>query len=91
MPAATIQISAKISAETRDLLERYVRTNGVKKSHLIETALLHHLRALDAVPADLLIPPFLELSRQSGERVLDLIDDSQPPTDAMKALYQPVE
>ncbi len=32
------QISATISPETRDLLERYVSAHGVKKSHLIETA-----------------------------------------------------
>lgn len=40
------QISATISPETRDLLERYVSAHGVKKSHLIETAVLHHQRVL---------------------------------------------
>ena len=38
----------------RDLLDRYVRTTGVKKGHLLEEALLHHLRALDALPADVM-------------------------------------
>ena len=88
MSGATTQISASISEETRELLERYVRLYGVKKSHVIETALRHHLRVLDEIPADVLIPPVLEVSRASGERVLDLIENPPPPpTDAMKALY----
>ena len=87
MAAAPTQISASISVETRELLEQYVRANGVKKSHLIETALLHHLKALEEIPADLLIPPVLEVTRKSGERVLDSIDNPPQPTAAMKALY----
>ena len=61
------QISANISPETRELLEKYVATHGVKKSHLIETAVLHHLKALDEIPVDLHIPPEIEISRKSGE------------------------
>lgn len=40
--------------------------HGVKKSHLIETAVLHHLSALDSIPADLIIPPVIEVSRATG-------------------------
>jgi len=42
------QISAQISDTTRKLLERHVRRTGIKKGHLVEQALLHHLQALDA-------------------------------------------
>ncbi len=44
MGTGLTQISASISVETKQRMEQYVRTHGVKKSHLIETALLHHLR-----------------------------------------------
>lgn len=81
------QISANISAETRELLERYVATHGVKKSHLIETAVLHHLKALDEIPADLLIPPEIEISRLSGERLVESIEKPKRPTKAMRELY----
>ncbi len=87
MPMDQIQISATISVETRELMEQYVRSHGVKKSHLVETALLHHLKALDEIPADLLIPPVVQVSRKSGERVLDLIQNPPAPTNAMKALF----
>lgn len=84
---APTQISANISAETRELLERYVATHGVKKSHLIETAVLHHLAALDAVPADLIIPPTIEVSRETGKRIADRIQNPKPPTAAMREMF----
>lgn len=87
MAERATQISANISLETRERMEQYVRVHGIKKSHLIETALLHHLRALDEIPADLVIPPILELSRKSGERVLERLENAPAPTAAMKALF----
>ena len=84
---ASTQISANISAETRELLERYVAAHGVKKSHLIETAVLHHLSALDSIPADLIIPPIIEVSRTTGNIIMDRIENPKPATDAMRALF----
>ncbi|MFN9464798.1 MAG: hypothetical protein ACK6B2_16465 [Planctomycetota bacterium] len=81
------QISANISDETRELLERYVALHGVKKSHLIETAVLHHLSALDAIPADLIIPPAIEVSRATGNTILDRIEKPRSATAAMRALF----
>mgnify|MGYP001190354278 CR=1 FL=1 len=81
------QISANISVETRKLLERYVAAHGVKKSHLIETAVLHHLSALDSIPADLIIPPMVEVSRATGKTILDCIENPKPATAAMRALF----
>ena len=82
------QISANISPETRELLERYVLIHGVKKSHLIEMAVLHHLKALDEIPADLHIPPEIEITRQSGEKLAESIAKPKRPTKAMRELYR---
>jgi uncharacterized protein (DUF1778 family) len=87
MAGGSTQISANISVETKERMEQYVRAHGIKKSHLIESALLHHLRALDEIPLDLLIPPVLELTRESGERVLERLKNPPVPTAAMKALF----
>ena len=35
------------------MVERYTEARGVKKGHLIEEALLHHLQALRELPADI--------------------------------------
>ena len=86
MNSAT-QISANISSETRELLERYVAAHGIKKSHLIETAVLHHLSALDSIPSDLIIPPMIEVSRATGERILNRIENPRPHTAAMRELF----
>ncbi len=61
------QISALVSRTTRNLLERHARATGVKKGHLIEEALRHHLRALEELPADAVVHPTLVVTRASGE------------------------
>ena len=67
------RISARISKETRELVERHAGAHGVKKSALVEQALLHHLLALRELPADAIIPHRLELSETSFEHVARLI------------------
>lgn len=50
------RISAQISDTTRRLVDRHVRRTGVKEGHLVEQALLHHLQALDEIPAEYVVP-----------------------------------
>jgi len=84
---APTQISATISPETRELLDRYVAAHGLKKSHLIETAVLHHISALDSIPADLIIPPVIHVSFETGKEILDRIENPKAPTKAMQDLF----
>jgi predicted short-subunit dehydrogenase-like oxidoreductase (DUF2520 family) len=60
------QISAQISETTRELMERHVRRAGVKKGHLIEQALLHHLQALEELPAEYIVHPRIVVSRRTA-------------------------
>lgn len=80
------QISAPISQETKDLLEKHVKATGIKKGHLIESALRYHLRALHELPADVLVPARLVLTRQSFKDVVDRIRSPGPPTDDLRDL-----
>ena len=82
-----VQLSAYVSEETRKLLDRYVRERGVKKAFVIESALLHHLRALQELPADVIIPPRLVVSRQSGQEIMESLENPPEATDSMKALF----
>lgn len=84
---STRQISAHISVDTGELLERYVARHGVKKSHLIETAILHYLSSLEAIPTDLVIPPVIKVSRETGNKILTAIENPKPATKAMRALF----
>ncbi len=75
-----------LSEEIREQLERYAKAHGVKKGHLVEEALRHHLEALHELPADVIIPPKLVLTKTSFEAVAGRIAKPRKPTAAMKAL-----
>ena len=81
------QISAVVSRTTKELLERYVRATGVKKGHLIEQALRHHLQALQEVPADVIVHPKLVVTRKSGEKVRKEMERGKP-TRALRDLMR---
>lgn len=71
------QISALVSRTTKELLERHVRATGVKKGHLVEQALRHHLQALQELPADIVIHPKLVVKRKSGDARLGVDQPAQ--------------
>ena len=75
-----MQISADISRGTKQLLERYSRAHGVKKQFLIESALLHHIQALEELPASVIIPPRLTVSAASGRNIAALLAKRRKPT-----------
>jgi hypothetical protein len=81
------QISALVSETTRDLLERHVRATGVKKGHLVEQALRHHLQALQELPADIIVHPRLVVTRKSGEAILRELEKGKP-TNALRDLMR---
>lgn len=51
---------------------------GVKKGHPIEDAQLHHLRALDVLPAEVIVPPRLKVSRRSGKEIVKRVSVPRP-------------
>ena len=83
-----IQISAPVSKETKDLLERHVKATGIKKGHLIESALRHHLRALQELPAEAIIPPRLVLTRKSFDDFVKRLRSPGTPTSALRDLMR---
>lgn len=79
----TTQVSAYISNETRANMEHYSATYGVKKGYLIENALNHYLQALYEIPEEFIIPSQLVLSRESFDKVLDMIENPPEPSQAL--------
>ncbi len=84
----TTQVSAVISRSTKDLLDRYVAESGMKKTRVIEDALRYHLRALDEIPTEFMIPPRVVLTRESAERVLRELESTAESTPALRALLK---
>jgi hypothetical protein len=80
-------ISAIVSQSTRDLLERHLRATGVKKGHLVEQALRHHLQALQEIPAEFIIHPKIVVTRRSGAAILKKMRSGKP-TKALRDLMR---
>ncbi len=82
------QVSAPISKETKELLERQSKATGVKKGHLIESALRYHLRALQELPADALVPPRIVLTRRSFQQVVERLRSPGEPPEELRVLMR---
>lgn len=83
---ADTQISAYVSKSTKQQVERYAEAHGVKKGHLVEEALLHHLQALRELPADIVIPPRLTVTPKTFDAVARLVTKPRKPTKALRRL-----
>lgn len=83
-----MQISAQISKETKDRLESYSRAHGIKKQFLIESALLHYLRAVDELPANITVPPRLIVTERGARQIASLISGKRKPTRALVELMR---
>ena len=86
--ARVAQISAPVSKETKALLDRQAKATGVKKGHLIESALRYHLRALQELPAEALVPARIVLTSSSFARVLERLRSPGAPTKALRDLMR---
>jgi len=79
----TTQVSAYISNETKMNLERYSTQNGMKKAFLIENAINHYIQALESIPSEFIVPTNIVLSQESFENVMDMVENSPKPTQAL--------
>ncbi|QTA93361.1 Uncharacterized protein dnm_094620 [Desulfonema magnum] len=80
MIASQIQVSARVSPETKRMMDEYVQAKGEKETVLIETALLHHLQALRELPEDVVIPPRILVSEDSGIHTSEKISHKDTKT-----------
>ena len=81
------QISALISDATHQRLERHARATGIKKGHLVEQALLHHLQALEELPVEYIVHPRIVVSADTFDRILDQMGTGRP-TRALRDLMR---
>lgn len=82
-----VQINARVSEATKELLEKESRMTGIKKEFLVEEALLHHFQALHELPPDVIIRPRLVISPATAEALLAQIEAPEP-TPALRALMK---
>lgn len=83
----TVQISAYVSAETKERLDATSRARGIKKAHIMEQALLHHLAAIEQLPADVIVPPRIVLRKDDFLALVEDLQADMEPTQALRDLF----
>ena len=86
MSVSTTQVSAFVTTETKEQLERYTRKTGIKKQHVINQALQHHLQAMTELPMDMVVHPRLVLTAASGRKVIAAVTGAAKPSTALREL-----
>jgi len=84
------RITARVSQATKELLDQHVRATGVKKGHLVEAALLHHVHALRMLPGDVVVHPRIVVSLRSAEEVGRALAGGRP-TRGLRELMNKME
>jgi len=82
------QISATISAATKDKLDRFTERHGLKKNFVVEQALLYFMEARRQLPDEALIPARLLLDDKVFDRIVHLLENPPAPTDALRELMR---
>jgi uncharacterized protein (DUF1778 family) len=82
------QISATVSAATKERLDRFTESHGLKKNYVVEQALLYFMEARKELPDEALVPARLVLDDKAFERVVALLERPPAPTDALRELMR---
>ena len=82
------QISATVSAATKERLDRFTESHGLKKNYVVEQALLYFMEARTALPDEALVPARVVLDDKAFDRVVDLLGRPPAPTDALRELMR---
>jgi len=82
------QISATISEATKERLDRFAESRGLKKNFVVEQALLYFMEARSELPDEALVPARLLLEDKAFDRIVKLVTSPQAPTEALRELMR---
>ena len=82
------RISATVSAATKERLDRFTDSHGLKKNYVVEQALLYFMEARRELPDEALVPARLVLEEGAFERLVDSLERPAAPTVALRELMR---
>jgi uncharacterized protein (DUF1778 family) len=82
------QVSATVSAATKERLDRFTERHGLKKNYVVEQALLYFMEARRELPDEALVPTRLVLDDATFKRVLAALERPAAPTAALRELMR---
>jgi hypothetical protein len=82
------QISATISEATKERLDRFSESHGLKKNFIVEQALLYFMEARRELPEEALVPARMVVDDASFDRIAALVTSPHAPTQALRELMR---
>jgi uncharacterized protein (DUF1778 family) len=82
------QLSATVSAATKEKLDRFTESHGLKKNFVVEQALLYFMEARRELPDEALIPARLVLEDDAFDGLVKLLEKPPAPTRALRELMR---
>lgn len=86
--SALSQISATISVATKERLDRFTESHGLKKNFVVEQALLYFMEARKELPDEALIPARLVLEDKAFDRIVALLESPPAATASLRELMR---
>ena len=80
------QISATISAATKERLDRFAESRGLKKNFVVEQALLFFMEARRELPDEALTPARLVLDDEGFDRLVESLENPPAPNEKLREL-----
>lgn len=88
MSTSNAQVSATISATTKERLDHFTEELGLKKNFVVEQALLFFMEARRDLPDEAFVPTRLVLDDDAFDRFAERLETFSPPTQALKELMR---
>jgi len=82
------QISATISEATKERLDRFTESHGLKKNFVVEQALIYFMEARRELPDEALVPARLVVEDKVFDRIAGLVTSAPAPTEALRELMR---
>jgi uncharacterized protein (DUF1778 family) len=88
MMSDQFQISATVSAATKERLDRFTENHGLTKNYVVEQALLYFMEARKEMPDEAFFPARLVLDDKAFDHVVEMLERPPAPTDALRELMR---
>ena len=82
------QVSATISAATKDKLDRFSEQLGLKKNFVVEQALLFFMESRRELPDEAFVPTRLVLDDEQFDELVARLEGPGAPTDRLVELMR---
>ena len=82
------QISAAVSAATKERLDRFTESHGLKKNYVVEQALLFFMDSRRALPDEAFVPARIVLEDKAFDRLVESLEHPAAPTEGLRGLMR---